>query len=153
MKTPANVTSVIAAGTPYTDTTFSTGNTDFLYFKKNTTGILSNMTNVTSKITYSRARSFLKNTTIFGANPMGGINPSPLDPLMDPYLIEDSYFLAPLASLALMDAPILKNIITQDYNAAGIFAAQVYIKGIPTVVTIDDYLAVDPLTKNTPVFA
>jgi hypothetical protein len=37
-------------------------------------------------------------------------------------------------------------VITLESNTAGIFAANVYIKGIPTTISVDDYL---PVNKTT----
>ena len=31
------------------------------------------------------------------------------------------------------------NFLTKTYNAAGIFAVQLWVRGIPTVITVDDY--------------
>jgi Calpain family cysteine protease len=62
---------------------------------------------------------------------------------------DDNYFLAGMQSLLNNDKTIRKNIMTQTYNAtAGIFGAKVYIRGIPTIITVDDYLPVWGNTQN-----
>ena len=43
--------------------------------------------------------------------------------------------------------------LTKTYNTNGIFAAKVFIKGIQTVVTVDDYLPFNTNYTNTMVFA
>ncbi len=42
--------------------------------------------------------------------------------------------------IAEVPARIEQAILTTSCNSAEVFAAQVYIKGIPKIVTIDDYL-------------
>ena len=66
---------------------------------------------------------------------------------MSAYLSE-SYFLAPLAAIAVYDNLIRDLFISKTYNNAGIIAANVYIKGIPTLVTVDDYLPYFTSTKT-----
>jgi hypothetical protein len=60
--------------------------------------------------------------------------------------IGDCYYLAALAAIGESSTRIKSAILTQTYNTAGIFAAKVFIKGIPTLVTVDDYL---PFTSSS----
>lgn len=52
----------------------------------------------------------------------------------------DCYFLSAAAAVAEYDYRLLNAIYTPNVNKAGLFALQVYIKGIPQVVAIDDYI-------------
>jgi calpain-15 len=55
----------------------------------------------------------------------------------------DCYFLSSLSAIGETSSRILNAILTQSCNNAGVFAAKVYIRGVPTVVVIDDYLVVN----------
>lgn len=65
----------------------------------------------------------------------------------------DNYFLAGMQALLNNEETIMKSIMTPTYNAtSGIFGAKVYIRGIPTLITVDDYLPFWT-SSNTLVFA
>jgi hypothetical protein len=145
-----NLTSILASNKTYNDSSFNSSSTDSLYFKNYNQGILQN---VSSKFTWGRARSVLKNATMFGGaypqfSNINGI--SPIDVKAGLYG-DDSYFLAALTAVSMSSLVDINQIIaTQNYTSIGIFAARVMIKGIPTLVTVDDYL---PFNKTTLAFA
>lgn len=62
----------------------------------------------------------------------------------------DCYFLSSVAALAEYPERLKKIILTQEFNNEGILAFQVYIKGKPEVITIDDKL---PYNKEQPLYA
>jgi hypothetical protein len=41
------------------------------------------------------------------------------------------------------------NFLTKTYNSAGIFAVQLWVRGLPTVITVDDYI---PFYGGSPLF-
>ncbi|MFS8160123.1 MAG: C2 family cysteine protease [Candidatus Roizmanbacteria bacterium] len=65
----------------------------------------------------------------------------------------DCYFLDSCSEIANSSARIEDIFLTKTYNSNGIFAAKVYIKGIETIVTVDDYLPFVTNYTNTMVFA
>jgi hypothetical protein len=52
----------------------------------------------------------------------------------------DCYYLSACAGVGEMTSRMTSVFLTSTVNSAGIFAARVYIKGIPTVVVVDDKL-------------
>jgi calpain-15 len=52
----------------------------------------------------------------------------------------DCYYLSALSSLAENPYRLKNALLTHSTNKAGAFATQIYVKGIPQVVVIDDYL-------------
>jgi Calpain family cysteine protease len=52
----------------------------------------------------------------------------------------DCYFLAGLSAISEWSTRIKSSILTQTITPAGVFAAKVFIKGVPTTVVVDDYL-------------
>lgn len=59
---------------------------------------------------------------------------------VDQGAVGDCYYLAGIASLAEFPERISRVLATPDVNAAGIYAFNVYVRGIPTLLVIDDYL-------------
>lgn len=57
--------------------------------------------------------------------------------------IGDCYFLAGSSAVAEIDERFIKNFVNPDNNQAGIFAFNVWVRGIPTVVAVDDNLPYD----------
>jgi hypothetical protein len=54
--------------------------------------------------------------------------------------IGDCYFLDAASSLANTDYRLLNAFITDRRNPQGIFALQYYLKGIPRVMLVDDFI-------------
>ena len=52
----------------------------------------------------------------------------------------DCYYLCSTSALAEWPARLKNVFLTQTYNAAGVFAVKVFIRGKPTVVVVDDFL-------------
>lgn len=52
----------------------------------------------------------------------------------------DCYFLSALSAIGEWPSRLNKLFLTNTTNSAGVFATQIYIRGIPNTVVIDDYL-------------
>ncbi|CDW88987.1 calpain family cysteine protease containing protein [Stylonychia lemnae] len=59
----------------------------------------------------------------------------------------DCYFVAPLAAVAADEERFKRIFVNQHVNNAGIYAFNVYIRGIPKIVVIDDYVPYARLEK------
>lgn len=64
--------------------------------------------------------------------------------------VGDCYMVSVASALAEWPARIQRIFVQNSYNKEGIFALNLYVKGKPTVVTVDDKL---PFTSSTPLFA
>lgn len=53
----------------------------------------------------------------------------------------DCYFLAGVSAIAMHGTRLSEAFITDDANSAGVFAANVFVKGVPTRMAVDDYIA------------
>jgi hypothetical protein len=88
----------------------------------------------------------LKNATLFDQDNQGNYFVDPTDVKDNSTLIAESYFLGTLSAVA--TAPeefqnrqnILNLFNSWTYNSAGLISANVYVRGIPTQITVDDYL-------------
>jgi hypothetical protein len=129
-----NYTDIISSGKTYTDSLF-VANSDALYWSKYNLKIL----NTTSGITWSRAITILKNATIFGNVSTGQVGLNSSD-VIQGTVLNDGYYLSGLSALSTIPNLLANTILTPTYSSSGIFAANVFIKGIPTLVTVDDYL-------------
>lgn len=58
-------------------------------------------------------------------------------------VLGDCYFLAGSSAVAEIDERFKKNFLTPDKNAAGIYAFNFWIRGIPTLFVVDDNLPWD----------
>ena len=63
----------------------------------------------------------------------------------------DCYFLGGIASVAEDDERIKKVFINDQTNKAGIYAFNVFVRGLETIVTVDESILVN--NKNIPLFA
>jgi len=52
----------------------------------------------------------------------------------------DCYFLGGIASVAEDEERIKRVFINEQTNSAGIYAFNVFIRGLPTIVTVDDQI-------------
>ncbi len=110
--------------TKWTDTTFDTN--DMIYWADYTQSQLTKFYGSGFK----RAYSDLPNTSIWGT---GALTDD-----VDQGELGDCYYLAGCASIGEWTSRLTNSVLTQTTNTAGIFAAKVYIKGIPTTVVVDD---------------
>jgi hypothetical protein len=65
-------------------------------------------------------------------------------------MVGDCYYLAGIAALAEFPDRIKKILATPYKNKAGIYGLNVYVRGIPTLLLVDDYV---PLYYSSPAFA
>lgn len=124
-----NYNATIAAGKPWTDPLF--GNSSALlwhdYNDHNIDGYLSG-------ITWARANARIPNATLFGS--AGAPNRDNIHQ----GALGDCYYLSSVAADAEWAQRVKNVFLTQSYNSAGIFALNVYIRGKPTLLVIDDFL-------------
>jgi len=79
---------------------------------------------------------------MFGTNSNGVVGPAYVDGVQSSSFLNDNYFMAGLDALLSNPMHNLRNIMTPVYNASiGIFGAKVFIRGIPTLITVDDFFA------------
>lgn len=52
----------------------------------------------------------------------------------------DCYFLAAISAIGTNKNRLDYTMLTENINDAGVFAMKVYVKGVPTVVVVDDYI-------------
>lgn len=55
-------------------------------------------------------------------------------------MVGDCYYLAGMSALAQIPHRLLNGMLVKEKNNAGIFAQQIFLKGIPQVVAIDDWI-------------
>jgi len=91
---------------------------------------------IKSVVTFKRGTD-LPNPVLFSQSTGAQIND------VDQRRLGDCYFLESCSAAANVSQRIEDIFLTDTYNAAGIFAATVYIRGIPTVIHVDDYLPFD----------
>jgi hypothetical protein len=60
----------------------------------------------------------------------------------------DCYFLSACASVAEIPARFEQAILTDTINAGGIFAANIYVRGVPFTYYVDDYTPFSSWTKT-----
>ena len=89
------------------------------------------MNSFNNTITWQRASTAFPNSPIIGS--------SLIFNEIKQGMVGDCYFLAALAAIGNIPGRLQSVILTPNI-ASGIFAVQVYLKGIPTVVYIDDLL-------------
>ncbi len=131
-----DATAIISQTTPWTDSNFTVANAsatnNALFWPAYTLDKYSIKSSSTS-VSWARAfsTSWLKTSTILSADDDWADD-------IDQGGLGDCYFLSSLSSL---NGDRMKNtILSQTINTAGAFATQIYVKGIPQVVVIDDYL-------------
>lgn len=56
-------------------------------------------------------------------------------------ILNNSYWSAALSAIAVNSTRITDLLLTSSCNTAGIFGAEIYIRGLPTTINIDDYYA------------
>jgi len=121
--TPADYKSVLASNKPFEDKDFPHDHRSIHPEEKS------------DDIKWERARKLLPHASTFGSKN------KPWD--ITQGAIGDCYFMAAVGALAEIDPERIKKIFVPEvwsYPQEGIFAAQVFVRGKPTVVTIDDYL-------------
>jgi len=59
---------------------------------------------------------------------------------IDQGMLGDCYYLSAISALGMMNDRLNYTIETDRINDAGVFAMRVYVKGVPTVVAVDDYI-------------
>jgi hypothetical protein len=136
--------SIASGSSKYTDTDFSYASTDVYYWSDYYSGDLSS----TTVASYSMARA---SDRISGLSILGDDTSYNKDIYQGS--LGDCYFLAALAAIGEEPDRIKDVILTQTYNSAGIFAAEVFIRGVPTLVTVDDYLPFKSSSSKTLAFA
>ena len=60
----------------------------------------------------------------------------------------DCYYLGGIASIAEDEDRIKKVFVNEQKNSAGIYAFNVYVRGLPTIVTVDESVVVPSLTSK-----
>lgn len=86
---------------------------------------------------WNRLSSINKNATLFGDNGF--------DHDIDQGDLGNCYFLGGIASVAEVEDRIKNVFINEKTNNAGIYGFNVYIRGIPTIVTVDEQVPVTSL--------
>lgn len=133
--------SIIGSGVKYTDANFPTS--DAITWSDYTTNTLTSfVTSISYKIIINRVPS----ATLFGTN-----GPSTSDIVQGN--LGDCYYLAACSATAENSLRISNSFIQSSYPSEGIFAIKVYVRGILTTLTIDDYIPFLSATSSTPVFA
>lgn len=59
---------------------------------------------------------------------------------IDQGMLGDCYFLSAISALGMMNDRLNYTIETDSINGGGVFAMRIYVKGVPTVVAVDDYI-------------
>lgn len=130
----------MASSTPYTDPYFPTY--DALVWSDYTGGDLkSDLDFLYIKIKWRRARDIYPDKTLFGTQIL------PEDVVQGD--LGDCYYAAAIAALAEHPELIKQAFVTQNYLANGTVVMQVYVRGVPTTVVIDDYI---PTYQGLPAF-
>jgi hypothetical protein len=125
---PADYSSVIKAGTAYTDDSFPA--TSEMIRWSDYPGAYS-MTNYASASKYQRISANFKSPALFGS--FSSAND------IEQGQVSDCFWLTATSEIA-ESGRIVSTFLTKTYNSAGIFAVQLWIKGLPTVITVDDYV-------------
>ena len=140
--------SIVNGSTAYTDSSFPTS-TALQWGWPYSDGTF-NGTGYLTSIGFYRARNNLITTpSLFAGTVTGDARRIEVDQRE----LGDCYFLDSCSCVANSSARIEDIFLTETYNTNGIFAAQVFIKGIATIVTVDDYLPFNTNYTDTMVFA
>lgn len=127
---PANYEAIIASGAEWNDTQFPMDSTAYSWF--NLTG--ANYTR--ASLISARSNTFLRLKDKYPTNTLFGTSNSRDDIVQGG--LGDCYFLAAISAYAENDSRFQQNFVNKNQSGAGIWALNVWIRGVPSVVTIDD---------------
>lgn len=65
-------------------------------------------------------------------------------------MVSDCYYMSAIYSFAENDQRFQKAFVNKQSTKSGIYAINAYVRGKPTIITVDDYI---PFSGDTPIFA
>ena len=92
---------------------------------------------LTGQMYWDRLYNVYQNATIFGYSYLSPTSYSMLQEATQSSL-GDCYLVAAMSAIAERPTLLEDIFITKDFNAAGIYALKLYIRGKPWIVTVDD---------------